>query len=787
MSTTAFGDFLRFYRSRVPLTQEELAERTGLSTRAISDMERGRTLSPQFRTVQLLVTGLGLAGEEAAEFTSLARASRVVAAQERPDAPFAVASSSLPPVLIELTGREDEEELLDGFAADASSSSRLQIAVVHGAPGSGKTALAVDAGHRLGTRFADGCVFLDLRGTDPEPLTPDRAAHRLLRSFGVDERQIPADPDDRLSLYRSQLRDRTVLLVLDNAANEAQVRPLLASSPGTLVLLTSRRTLTGLDVRHRLALELLPPSRSVDLLRVVTGPERVDAEPEAAARVAELCGGLPLALLIAGNRLTSRPQWTIGHLAGQLEDEGRRLSVLRAGDLEVRAAFEISYHQLSPGAATVFRRLALVPSPDVGAGLAAALTDHAEEALEELADAGLLGISDTPGRYTRHDLLHVFASERLALDDDPETVLAARTRLRHWLLDTATEMALRFDQDAPARPAHDRETAARWLELELENWRTAVQAGLDAGEHDRVLALAQAMHWYSDMHGVGELWHEVFAAGAHAARRLGNARDAAEQLNYLSWALYALCGQPHEALAVHEEAAAIPVDDTVTEAWTCYYGSAIRRRVGEPDKAVSLGRRCVELFDRAGYRIGENLALSLLGVMLHAAGDLAEAVEVQQRSVEKHRKADGDDELLSMMLIRLATTRAASGEVPAALDLLDEAESLFRRHSNTAGTARVRHVRGVVLMDAGRAAEARDHLRAALDEARLSDQRVEIMDRLAEIADTAGDPAQARELRVRALAECDRYDTPAVRVTAAKLTAALRTGARPLPQEVPRG
>ncbi|MGW6445797.1 helix-turn-helix domain-containing protein [Lentzea sp. NPDC055074] len=775
MSTTAFGDFLRFYRSRVPLTQEELADRTGLSTRAISDMERGRTLSPQYRTVQLLVGGLGLRDEEAAEFTALARASRVVAAQDRPEAPFAT-SCSLPPVLLELTGRETEKGLLDGFAEDASSSSRLQIAVVHGAPGSGKTALAVDAGHRLGARFTDGCVFLDLRGTDPEPLTPDKAAHRLLRSFGVDERQIPADPDDLLSLYRSQLRDRTVLLVLDNAANEAQVRPLLASSPGTLVLLTSRRTLTGLDARHRLPLELLPLHRSVELLRAVTGPERLAAEPEAAERVAELCGGMPLALLIAGNRLTSRPQWTISHLAGQLEDEERRLSVLRAGDLQVRAAFEISYHQLSPNAATLFRRLALVPSPDASAALASALTGDAEEALEELADASLLGISETPGRYTRHDLLHVFAAERLELDDTPDAVEEARTRLRHWLLDTATRAARFFDHDVPAEgagPVHDKDSASRWLDLELENWRTAAKEAVDAGEDDRVLALAQAMHWYSDMHGVGELWREVFQAGADAARHLGNARDAAEQLNYLSWALYALCGRPNEALTAHEEAAALPAD-TITEAWTCYYGSAIRRRLGEPRAAVALGRRSVVLFEQAGYRIGENLALSLLGLMLRTAGDLPGAAEVQQRSVDRHRKADGDDELLSMLLIRLATTLAAAGQVIAALDLFDEAESLFRRHSNTAGTARVQHHRGLVLMDAGRLGEAREQLLAALGEVRLSDQRVEVLDRLAALADAAGDAAEARSFRVRALAECDRYDTPAVRVTAAKLVAALR-------------
>jgi tetratricopeptide (TPR) repeat protein len=612
-------------------------------------------------------------------------------------------------------------------------------------------------------------VFLDLRGMDPEPLSPSRAAHRLLRSFGVDERQIPADADDKLSLYHSLLRERTVLLVLDNAANEAQVRPLLASSPGTLVLVTSRNTLTGLDARHRLAVELLPLDRSVALLRAVTGAERLAAEGDAAERVAALCDGMPLALLIAGYRLTSRPQWTVTHLADQLEDGRRRLSVLRAGDLQVRAAFEMSYHQLSPGAAMLFRRLSLVPGTSASADLAAVLTPTSEEALDELADASLLGISETPGRYVQHDLLRVFAVERLELDDDPAVVREVGTRLRHWLLATATRSARAFDPDEP----HDRESAGRWLAVELENWRGALRAAVALGEHEQVLALAKAMHWYSDMHGVGELWREVFSAGASAAKALGNARDTAEQLNYLSWALYALCGHPHDALRVHEQAAAVLADDTVTEAWTWYYGSAIRRRIGEPEKAVWLGRRSVELFEQSGYLIGENLALSLLGLMLGTVGSVDEAIEVQQRSVLQHRKTGGDDGLLSMLLIRLATSMAAAGEVLASLELLDEAEELFVRHGTAAGVARVRHNRGLVLIDAGRLDEAKEQLLSALDEARLSDHRIEIMARLAELADAAGEGGEARELRVRALAECDRYDTPVVRGTAARLAGAL--------------
>ncbi|WP_197288095.1 tetratricopeptide repeat protein [Nocardia sp. NRRL S-836] len=770
---SSFGDFLRFYRSRVPLTQEELAARTGLSMRAISDMERGRTLTPQPRTVQLLVGGLGLGGDEAAEFAALARAGRVPQTRGRPEAPAAVLpAASLPPVLLALTGREAEQRAVDGFASEAESSPVPQVAVLHGPPGAGKTALAVDAAHRLGPRFPHGCVFLDLRGMDAEPLSPDRAARRLLRLFNVDERQIPADRDDRLSLYHSLLRDRTVLLVLDNAAGEAQVRPLLAASPGSMVLVTSRNTLTGLNARHRLALDVLPPPESVALLRAVAG-ERIAAEPEAAVRVAELCGGMPLALLIAGNRLASRPQWTVEHLATQLADERRRLSLLKAGDLQVRTAFENSYHQLSPGAATLFRRLALVPGPDPSAELAALVAgEHAGEALEELAGASLLGVSGTPGRYRRHDLLRVFAAERLELDEDPEVVGELATRLRHSLLAVATAAARRFDHDHP--PEHsellpDKESAGRWLSAELEHWRGALRSAVRLGEHERVLELAKAMHWYSDLHGVGELWREVFGAGADAARALGNARDTVEQLNYLSWAQYALCGRPREALAAHEQAVAIEVDDPLTQAWTWYYGSAIMRRIGRPLSAVELGRRSVALFEKAGYAIGENLALSLLGLMLHNAGRLDEAVAVQRRSVEQHRAAGGDDELLSMMLIRLATSLAAAGEVDGALGLLDEAEALFAEHGTTAGVARVRHNRGLVLMDAGRLAEAREHLLSALDEARLSDHRIEILVRLAELADLAGDPAQARELRVRALAECDRYDTPAVRGMAAKL------------------
>lgn len=791
--TATFGDFLLFHRLRFPLTQEELAERTGVSVRAISDMERGRARGPQRRTVELLAAGLGLSEDDAREFTGLARAGRRMRTVEtRPDA--AGALCALPLVLTELAGRDVERRTLDGYARDAESSSRVRVAVIHGPPGAGKSALAVDAGHRLADRFGNGCLFLDLRGMDPEPLSPERAVHRLLRGFGVDERKIPTEPDDRLALYRSLTRARGVLLVLDNAAGEAQVRPLLAGGPGSLVLVTSRNTLAGLDARHRMALGLLDVGSAVELLGAVAGARRVTAEPDAARRVATLCGGVPLALLIAGNRLASRTRWTIAHLAEQLEDERRRLSVLSAGDLRVRAAFEMSYHQLDPTTARVFRRLALVSGPDAAAELAAVVSgesvDRAEAALEELADAGLLGISDLPGRYTGHDLLRVFARERLEVDESPEDVRTATVRAHHWLLAVATKAALFFDHDRPERaivvdgpdPVRDRESANRWLARELAHWRGALRSTAARGEHREVLDLARAMHWYSDLRGTGELWREVFGAGATAAQALGDVRAAAEQLNFLCWALYALSGRPEEALAAHHQAvaAAVEADDLVAQAWAWYYRSAIERRLGSPHEAVHYGRRAVELFERADYPTGHYLALSLLGGWLHAVGEFDEAVAVQRRSVAHYRgsaTAPGNDELLSMVMTRLAESLTASGDVPAALALLAEAESLFYRHGAAAGVARVRYLRGLALIRAGEPAQAAEQLLSALDEARWSETRIEILACLADLADESGEPARAREHRVRALAECARYDTAGVRAIATGLAAALEIAA----------
>ncbi|WP_370948433.1 NB-ARC domain-containing protein [Amycolatopsis sp. cg5] len=794
MGTERFGELLRFYRLRSSITQEELAERTGLSSRAISYMEGGRVRTPHRRTVELLAEGLELAGDEAKLFGDAARAGqRAVAEQATGEPPDSGVTCVLPPVLVELTGRDAELAALAEYADKCVASAKSQIAVIHGLPGAGKTALAIEAAHHLKARFEHGCFFLDLRGMDADPLTPEQAMRRVLHVLGVEARTVPTNPDDLRALYVSLLRDRTMLLVFDNATDEAQVRPLLAGTHGSLVLVTSRNTLVGIDVRHRIALDRLDDENAIELLGLVVGEHRVAAEPEAANRLAALCGGVPLALMIAGNRLASRARWTIEHLVGRLEDERSRLSVLSAGDLQVRAAFEISYHQLEPDAARMFRRLALISGSAISVDLATVASGlpagTAEMALEKLADASLLGADGAFGRYTCHDLLRVFARERLELAEDAEEIEAARLRLRHWLLETATKAAGYFSHDdremaGTARetgPAHDRRSAAEWLELEQGNWRSALRDAAAEHEHRRVLDLAAAMHWYSDLRGDGELWREVFGAGVEAARALGDRRAEADQCNYLSWALYILCGQPDKALEAHRGAlaAAQEVGDPTLEAWTWYYGSAIISKLSEPAEGVRWNRRAVALFEQAGYPEGQYLAMSFLGKQLHGIGGFDEAVALHRRCVAWYRSnpsTPANDEVLSMVLTRLAESLAAVGDIPSALVHFDEAEALFREHGATQGVARVQSERGKALVKAHRLDEAAVQLRSALrllDGHRLADGRIEILVQLAEICDQRDEPEQARTHRRQALAECARCDTPAARAAAGRLATEL--------------
>ncbi|MEU4740736.1 NB-ARC domain-containing protein [Actinosynnema sp. NPDC023658] len=757
-----FGELLRAHRLRVRLTQEDLAEGSGVSVRAISDMERGRAKGPQRRTVEALAGVLSLAEREIRELLDAAKEGRVRRSVTQAASP--VAPSALPPDVADLTGREGELAALAAVAAQARTTS---LVVVHGPPGAGKTTLAVRAAYQLASRFADGCFFFNLRGMDVRPVHPSEVVHRMLLALGVEEKQVPAGEAERSDLYRARLRERSTLLVLDNASDEAQVRPLLATGSGSLVVVTSRLVLGGLEASRRIGLDVLGPGESFELLGAIAGRTRVGAEPLATARVAKLCGHLPLALRIAGNRLASRPKWTIEHLAGQLVDERRRLSALTAGDLQVRTAFEMSYRQLGEKAAVLFRRLSLVPGVDFGPDVAAVLAGvdrfAAEDTLEELVDMSLLDTAEVPGRYVFHDLVRVFAGERL-VDEEPAPVVGqARRRVVDWLLDTAVEAAGFFGPDArsaPSGPLRSQEDADAWLTAEAANWSGALRWAQADGAHAEVLRLATAMHWYSDQRGRPETWVEVFTAGVAAARALGSVRDEAVQLNFLTWTLAVLMRRYEDALALYEEAsrAAEAAGDRREQAWAWHYRSVSELRTGRLEEAQVSARRAQELFRLAGYPLGEQISLSCLALVLDGLARYEESVRVHRELLTVMRSGKLDlapvmvTEMSATLLVRMADSLVRLGRWPEVLTAADEALELLRATTAPSSLSDAHYLRGLALHRLGDPVGARTELvRAAGLAADHRHRRLAaVLDALAELHDDLGDPVAAGGYRDRA-------------------------------------
>jgi transcriptional regulator with XRE-family HTH domain len=409
------------HRRLAGLTQEELSARSGLSTRAISDLERGRVDRPRRSTVEALASALEPTGAALLDLLT----PDDTQAYDPPAQPAAGWPHPLPRPAADLTGRDVESDRI--VAQIGQCTCTTSVVTLLGPPGVGKTALATHAGHRVADRFPNGTFFLDLRGTRPDPLDVGAAANQLMRAFGV-RTGLPSD-EDRLAAYQWMMQGRKVLLVLDDANDEAQVRPLLPNSPGSLMLITSRAALSGLESVARIVLDVLTRPQAVHLLGLIAGHDRITAEPDAAARIADLCDRLPLALRIAGNRLADRPDWPLSRLERQLSDPDRRLAALTAGDLDIRSALGSSYDRLFPTARKVFRGLGLLPGPVISIAAVAAATElapeEAETELESLVDAQILR-NATDGHYRVTPLPHLFARELLRTDDPPTVIPGPR-------------------------------------------------------------------------------------------------------------------------------------------------------------------------------------------------------------------------------------------------------------------------------------------------------------------------------------------------------------------------
>ncbi|MER5866371.1 tetratricopeptide repeat protein [Kitasatospora sp. NPDC002040] len=727
-----FGVLLRRYRLQTGWTQEDLAGRSGVSVHAISVLEAGRR-KPRLSSVARLAEALALAPPE--------RARLIAATDPAPDpAPDPDAGPEqrtgsrpehggvryqLPADTRLFTGRTQELEQLLALAEQApegNAAGMVVISAIDGMGGIGKSALALHAAHRLRPRFPDGQLFVDLHGHTPgtPPLGSDEALSRLLRSLGVPPQRIPADLGERAACYRDRLADTRTLIVLDNAADSAQVRPLLPGTPGCLVLVTSRKRLVSLDDAHLLALDLLSGPEAAALLHQAAGPDRIPVGHPAVADLAELCGHLPLALRIAAARLRHQRTLRIEHLVGQLRDGRDRLTRLQDEDRSLAAVFESSLAALPDAEQQLFRRLGLIPGPDFDAHGVANLagTDHrtAERLLESLLDHNLL-TQHTPGRYGFHDLIRLHARTRSDSPTESAAHGAALERLLDYYQHTARladhQVARRTrPQSAPTPPAGspplpDRAAALAWLRAERANLLAATAHTTARAQYPRTIALTASLASFLLLDGPWAEAAELHRTAAAVARELGDRLGEAGALGDLGRTQHATGNYPGSAelyqrtLTLHQE-----LGDRPGEADSLHQLGRVRVLTGDYLAAAELHERAALLYRELGDRPGEARALCDLGRARHSTGDPAGAAELMTRVLTIQQEL-GDRRGQAGALHDLGYVRHETGDHSAAAALHEQALAIYLDLGSRQGEA-------IALWNLGQARhETGDHPAAA--------------------------------------------------------------------------
>jgi tetratricopeptide (TPR) repeat protein len=529
-------------------------------------------------------------------------------------------------------------------------------------------------------------------------------------------------------LYRALLRGKRVLVVLDNAGSEEQIRPLLPGGGEGRALVTSRRLLAGLEGVRRLGIGPLPLPEAAELLTGIVGERSASDGQAALTQLAQLCGGLPLALRIIGNRLVSRPSWDAATLIARLTDEERRLDQLSAGDLKIANAFGMSYEQLADSARRVFRRLALVPGRDFDAALAAVLggssTADTWNALDELVDLGLLQDS-TSGRYRFHDLVRLFARDRLQQEDTPAERDALTEQMTSWLLRMATTAGQWFEPGygRPDRPDADLavlsslEEADHWLRVNAGNWLGALRhaAVQDGAAQDRaVLDCAESMHWFSDRWMHAPHWREVFTLGAQAAAALGDLAQQATQLNYLAWVHLVLPDELQAALRYTAEALDLAARGGATAqiAWAHHYAAFARQRLGQLEEAIASASRAAEMFKASADIDAYCQSLAALSDCFRDSGHYAEALSQAQAMYDlASDQGSGMTPSIAAASRPAALTRVGEclgllGRRAEAITTLTEAIGLLEPFQATATQAHYLEILAAILADEGRAEES---------------------------------------------------------------------------------
>ena len=700
------------------LSLRALAKEAGLSSSSLSRYLTGRLVPPWEAVVALC---------------------RVVRRDPRPLRPiWAEANKAgaappprrndLPADLFDFTGREAESALVEELLRTAG------VVAVDGMGGVGKTSLAVHVAHRLAPAYPDGGLYLDLHGFTPgqEPLEPGTALGRLLGALDITH--PPAGVAERAALWRSELSRRRALVVLDNAVDAEQVRPLLPGAGQSGVLITSRSRLVSLDGVPPVSLAPLADGDAAHLFGRAAGLTL--AEEDAVGQVLAQCGGLPLALRMAGARLRHRPGWTVAVLAERLRDGAGRFD----------AVFGMSLQQLDADQRRVFRLLGVLPGTDFDAAAAGALAGlpagRVDAVLEELVDAHLVQ-ELSPGRYRMHDLLRRYAAD-LAADEEPLADAAVHRVLNHYLAQAVAHDRTLPSPHRPRPEPGDPARAMAWFDLEYVNLVACFDAAVRLGADEVVVELTQALRvWFFRHRGTDDQLRLLDAAAA-AAGRLGRDRPRAALLADLGFA-HATAGRLTEALAAYEQAERSGPDDDLAAGLTLRTGF-VHRDLGDFTAARAHFRRARELFEKLGHRGGQSQALAFDGWAALRLGRHGEAVELARASLAL---AEGPARVTGLVTLGVALAPEDPAE---SLRTLREALRLAEQHNLRHNQALCHNYLGVALRISGSLDEALEHHRRALELlAPLAEVQLEI-----DVRHTYAETCRAAGRHDEALALLDR-------------------------------